>query len=113
MGTNAEIDFRMRVSPRTLPELMDGDCSYEDFLACLRSLEQINRLLFGYRPTLDWLSRLPLALRDHALADNGLPDPVYIPCTFSTWAVAAAICCGKLHTGRGSTALLSSSRESI
>jgi 2-polyprenyl-3-methyl-5-hydroxy-6-metoxy-1,4-benzoquinol methylase len=47
---------------------MDGDCSYEDFRGCLRSLEQINRLLLGYRPTLAWLKRLP----------HGLPDPVHI-----------------------------------
>jgi 2-polyprenyl-3-methyl-5-hydroxy-6-metoxy-1,4-benzoquinol methylase len=51
----------MRVSPRDLPELMDGDCSYEDFRGCLRSLEQINRWLLGYRPTLAWLKRLPQA----------------------------------------------------
>jgi 2-polyprenyl-3-methyl-5-hydroxy-6-metoxy-1,4-benzoquinol methylase len=38
---------------------MDGDCSYEDFRDCLRSLEQVNRWLLGYRPTLCWLERLP------------------------------------------------------
>ena len=43
MGSSAEIEFRLRVSPRDLPELMDGDCSYEDFRGCLRSLAQINR----------------------------------------------------------------------
>jgi 2-polyprenyl-3-methyl-5-hydroxy-6-metoxy-1,4-benzoquinol methylase len=37
---------------------MDGDCSYEDFRECLRSLEQINRWLLGYRPTLNWLEHL-------------------------------------------------------
>jgi 2-polyprenyl-3-methyl-5-hydroxy-6-metoxy-1,4-benzoquinol methylase len=68
MGSNAEIQFKLRVSPRDLPELMDGDCSYEDFRDCLRSLEQINRWLLGYRPTLDWLKRLP----------HGLHDPVHI-----------------------------------
>jgi SAM-dependent methyltransferase len=47
---------------------MDGDCSYEDFRDCLRSLEQINRWLLGYRPTLAWLNRLPPAL----------PDPLHI-----------------------------------
>jgi hypothetical protein len=73
MGSNAGIEFRLRASPRDLPELMDGDCSYEDFRGCLRSLEQINRWLLGYRPTLAWLKRLPPALRDH-----GLPDPVHI-----------------------------------
>jgi SAM-dependent methyltransferase len=38
---------------------MDGDCSYEDFRACLRSLEQVNRWFLGYRPTLAWLDALP------------------------------------------------------
>ena len=68
MRSSAEIEFRLRVSPRELPELMDGDCSYEDFRGCLRSLEQINRWLLGYRPTLAWLKRLP----------PGLVDPVHI-----------------------------------
>src|ERR1700760_2916780 len=59
MGSSAQIDFTRRASPRELPELMDGDCSYEDFRDCLRSLEQVNRWLMGYRPTLAWLNRLP------------------------------------------------------
>src|ERR1700747_3249893 len=57
MRSSAQIDFSRRVSPRDLPELMDGDCSYEDFRGCLRSLEQVNRWLLGYRPTLAWLGR--------------------------------------------------------
>src|ERR1700722_12025509 len=68
MWSSAEINFRRRVSPRDLPELMDGECSYEDFSGCLRSLEQVNRWLLGYRPTLAWLERLP----------RGLHDPVHI-----------------------------------
>src|ERR1700727_917231 len=68
MGSRAEIDFSRRVSPRELPELMDGDCSYEDFRDCLRSLETVNRWLLGYRPTLAWLERLP----------HGLHDPIHI-----------------------------------
>lgn len=68
MVPSTNIDFSLRVSPRDLPELMDGDCSYEDFRGCLRSLEQINRWLLGYRPTLDWLKRLP----------HGLVGPVHI-----------------------------------
>src|SRR5450432_2348533 len=59
MWSSAQIDLSRRVSPRELPELMDGDCSYEDFRRCLRSLEQVNRWLLGYRPTLAWLERLP------------------------------------------------------
>ncbi|MGA2890541.1 MAG: methyltransferase domain-containing protein [Terracidiphilus sp.] len=68
MGLSTQIEFSLRVSPRDLPELMDGDCSYEDFRGCLRSLEQINRWLLGYQPTLAWLKRLP----------RGLHDPVHI-----------------------------------
>jgi 2-polyprenyl-3-methyl-5-hydroxy-6-metoxy-1,4-benzoquinol methylase len=41
---------------------MDGYCSYEEFRDCLRSLEQVNRWLLGYRPTLAWLERLPRQL---------------------------------------------------
>jgi hypothetical protein len=63
MGSNAGFEFSLRVSPRDLPELMDGDCSYGDFRGCLRSLEQINRWLLGYRPTLAWLKRLPHEMR--------------------------------------------------
>ena len=64
MWSSAEIDFRRRVSPRDLPELMDGECSYEEFRDCLRSLEQVNRWFLGYRPTLAWLDRLPRRLGD-------------------------------------------------
>jgi len=64
MRSSAEIDFRLRVSPRDLPELMDGDCSYADFRGCLHSLEQINRWLLGYRSTLAWLKGLPHGLRE-------------------------------------------------
>jgi 2-polyprenyl-3-methyl-5-hydroxy-6-metoxy-1,4-benzoquinol methylase len=63
MQSNAEMDFKLRVSPRDLPELMDGACAYEDFRGCLLSLEQINRWLLGYRPTLNWMKRLPHGLR--------------------------------------------------
>jgi 2-polyprenyl-3-methyl-5-hydroxy-6-metoxy-1,4-benzoquinol methylase len=64
MWSSAEIDFSRRVPPRELAELMDGECSYEEFRDCLRSLEQVNRWLLGYRPTLAWLERLPHGLRD-------------------------------------------------
>jgi 2-polyprenyl-3-methyl-5-hydroxy-6-metoxy-1,4-benzoquinol methylase len=43
---------------------MDGDCSYEEYRDCLRSLEKVNRWLLGYRPTLAWLKRLPPGFRD-------------------------------------------------
>jgi SAM-dependent methyltransferase len=68
MGSSTEIDFSRRIPPRDLPELMDGDCSYQDFRDCLRNLEQVNRWLLGYRPTLSWLARLP----------GRLPHPVHI-----------------------------------
>jgi len=42
---------------------MDGECSYEEFRGCLRSLEQVNRWLLGYRPTLAWLGHLPRGLQ--------------------------------------------------
>jgi SAM-dependent methyltransferase len=64
MRSSAKIDFSRRASPRELPELMDGDCSYEDFRDCLRSLRTVNRWLLGYRPTLAWLKRLPHGSRD-------------------------------------------------
>ena len=68
MLSRAEIDFRRRVPPRDMPELMDGECSYEEFRGCLRSLEQVNRWLRGYRPTLAWLERL----------SRGLHKPIHI-----------------------------------
>jgi hypothetical protein len=64
MSSSAQIDFSQRASPRELPELMDGDCSYEDFRDCLRSLETVNLWLLGYRPTLAWLERLSHGLRE-------------------------------------------------
>jgi 2-polyprenyl-3-methyl-5-hydroxy-6-metoxy-1,4-benzoquinol methylase len=63
MPSSAQIDFSRRASPRELPELMDGDCSYEDFRDCMRSLETVNRWLLGYRPTLTWLEQLPRGVR--------------------------------------------------
>ena len=64
MWPSAQIDLSQRASPRALPELMDGDCSYEEFRDCLRSLEKVNRWLLGYRPTLTWLERLPRDSRE-------------------------------------------------
>jgi SAM-dependent methyltransferase len=52
-------NFDRRVAPHELLEQMDSDCSYDDFRSCLRDLEQVNRWLLGYRPTLTWLDRLP------------------------------------------------------
>ena len=71
-SSSAEIDFSRRIPPRDLPELMDGDCSYEDFRGCLDHLEQVNRWLLGYRPTLAWLTRLMARL------PRGPRDPIHI-----------------------------------
>jgi len=64
---------------------MDGDCSYEDFRDCLRSLEKVNRWLLGYRPTLAWLERLPRGLREPMhMSDVGCGGEIY---------------CGRLQAG--------------
>ncbi len=63
MPSSAEINFSRRVSPRELPEWMDGDCTYEQFRDCLLSLQRVNRWFLGYRPTLTWLNRLPRGQR--------------------------------------------------
>lgn len=63
MPFSSQIDLSRRASPRDLPEWMDGACSYEDFRDCLRSLQNVNRWLLGYRPTLAWLNRLPRGSR--------------------------------------------------
>jgi SAM-dependent methyltransferase len=48
-------DFSRRAN---LSELLDEPCSYEDLRGCLRDLEQVNRVSFGYRPTLEWLEHI-------------------------------------------------------
>lgn len=63
MRSSTAVDLSRRTPPSELPELMDGDCTYEDFRDCLQSLEQVNRWLLGYRPTLAWLNRLPRGYR--------------------------------------------------
>ncbi|MGA9584098.1 MAG: hypothetical protein WBQ95_02160 [Terracidiphilus sp.] len=70
MWSSTDVEIEVRVSPRDLPELMDGDCSYEDFHGSLGSLEQINRWLLGYRPTLAWLKRLPPGREGAALLSS-------------------------------------------
>jgi SAM-dependent methyltransferase len=49
------VDFSRRAH---LSELMDEPCSYEQLRACLRDLEQVNRVTLGYRPTLAWLEQI-------------------------------------------------------
>lgn len=60
MWLRSPVDMGKRVSPRELPEWMDGECTYEEFRDCLRSLRRVNRWFLGYRPTLAWLEQLPL-----------------------------------------------------
>jgi len=38
-----------------LTELMDEPCSYAELRECLRDLMSVNRTVFTYRPTLNWL----------------------------------------------------------
>jgi hypothetical protein len=66
---------------------MDGDCSFEDFRDCLRSLETVNRLLRGYRPTLNWLERLPRGLnRPMHIVDVGSGGGDYLR-QIARWAL--------------------------
>lgn len=54
------------------PERMDEEpVAFEDFAACLRDLERVNRLSLGYRPTLDWLDRVAAGRRRLSLLDVG------------------------------------------
>jgi SAM-dependent methyltransferase len=48
------MDFSQRAQ---LAEWMDEPCSYEDFRECLRDLEQVNRIVQTYPPTLRWLKQ--------------------------------------------------------
>ena len=47
-------DFGRRAQ---LTELMDVPCSYAEFRDCLRDLMRVNRAVFTYRPTLEWLEQ--------------------------------------------------------
>ena len=49
------LDFGRRAD---LHELMDEPCSRDVLRACLRDLARVNRWFLGYRPVLDWLSRV-------------------------------------------------------
>jgi len=69
-----------------LPELMDGDVSYEDFRDCMSSLETVNRWLLGYRPTLAWLERGLRASRNPVhIVDVGCGGGDYLR-QISAWA---------------------------
>jgi 2-polyprenyl-3-methyl-5-hydroxy-6-metoxy-1,4-benzoquinol methylase len=47
-----------RVDPALLPEQMDGPCTYEQFLGCIRDIGFINRWTFAYGPTLRFLEQV-------------------------------------------------------
>jgi 2-polyprenyl-3-methyl-5-hydroxy-6-metoxy-1,4-benzoquinol methylase len=36
---------------------MDGPSTYEEFRACLRDLEKVNKTVFAYSPTLKWMAQ--------------------------------------------------------
>jgi trans-aconitate methyltransferase len=48
------LDFGQRAQ---LTELMDEPCSYAELRDCLRDLMRVNRAVFTYRPTLEWLEQ--------------------------------------------------------
>lgn len=52
------IDFTRR---NHLSELMDEPCSYAEFRDCLRDLVHVNRTVFSYRPTLQWLNQFAVS----------------------------------------------------
>ena len=62
------LDFLRRAD---LSEWMDEPCSFEEFRACLRSLERSNRLTFTYRPTLAWLQQFGSVARPLHVVDVG------------------------------------------
>ncbi len=65
------VDFRERVDPADLPEWMDAPCAYEQFRTCVRDLGRVNRMTFGYRPTLHFLEGV-------MAAHKGLNSPLRI-----------------------------------
>jgi SAM-dependent methyltransferase len=56
------LDFDRRAQ---LTELMDEPCSYTELRDCLRDLVRVNRTVFTYRPTLEWLEQFAAAGRLH------------------------------------------------
>jgi SAM-dependent methyltransferase len=55
------LDFTQRAQ---LTELMDEPCSYEELRACLRDLMSVNRTVFTYRPTLEWLEQFAVTAQE-------------------------------------------------
>ena len=61
MPLDAAHDWSRRTSPSALPEWMDEQCDRSELQACLKDLAWVNRVLFGYRPILQWLTDLKLS----------------------------------------------------
>ena len=55
------LDFNQRAQ---LSELMDEPCSYAELRDCLRDLVSVNRTVFTYRPTLEWLEQFAQPARE-------------------------------------------------
>jgi len=54
-------DFSQRAQ---LTELMDEPCNYAELRDCLRDLMSVNRTVFTYRPTLEWLEQFAHPAKD-------------------------------------------------
>ena len=65
------LDFSRRAQ---LTELMDEPCSYSELRDCLRDLVSVNRTVFTYRPTLEWLEQF----LESAQSAGSVPDPLHI-----------------------------------
>jgi trans-aconitate methyltransferase len=76
------IDFSQRAE---LDELMDTDCTgFEDYRDCLADLARVNRASLAYRPTLDFVSRLPRGRELHVVdVGCGYGDMLRV---LDTWA---------------------------
>jgi 2-polyprenyl-3-methyl-5-hydroxy-6-metoxy-1,4-benzoquinol methylase len=60
-------DFSRRVEPQDLLEWLDEPRSYEELHAYMLSLEQVNTLTLGARPTLHWLEQFAQKPRSRPL----------------------------------------------
>ena len=59
-------NWSVRTQPADMPELMDGPCTPQELRRCLHDLARVNRVLFGYRPILNWLAGLDLPCEGEA-----------------------------------------------
>jgi hypothetical protein len=54
-------DFTHRVAPADLPEWLDEPRPFDEMRAYMKSLQQVNTLTLGARPTLKWLEQTVVA----------------------------------------------------